>query len=135
MLIVKAKFIRRANVNGIKKMIRNILALQQSIKTITSDSRGADFERAKRYYSLFFKSPNVSITSNASIITDTLQKVMLEGIKAKQEFSFDEYHAMLKLQCGVDDSSGSQASDKNYGMHLIDLQRMEMESSNDDDGR
>jgi len=121
LLIVKAKFIRLANVNGVKKMIRNILALQQSIKTLTSDSQGVDFERAKRYYGLFFRSP-----------TD-----MLEGIKAKQEFTFEEYQVMLKLQCGVDqtmgDAGASQASDKGYGMHLIDLQRLEMEASNEED--
>lgn len=59
---------------------------------------------------------------------------MLEGIKAKQEFAFDEYQVMLKLQCGVEGSMG-QASDKGYGMHLIDLQRLEMESSNEDEGQ
>ena len=59
LLISEAKRIRLANANGIRKMIRNILALQQSIKTLTSDTRGADFDRAKKYYTLFFRTPAV----------------------------------------------------------------------------
>ena len=59
LLISEAKRIRLANANGVRKMIRNILALQQSIKTLTSDTRGADFDRAKKYYTLFFKTPTV----------------------------------------------------------------------------
>jgi len=59
LLVSEAKRIRLANANGIRKMIRNILALQQSIKTLTSDTRGADFDRAKKYYTLFFRTPTV----------------------------------------------------------------------------
>jgi exocyst complex component 4 len=61
---------------------------------------------------------------------------MIDGIKSRQEFSFEEYQVMLKLQCGVDQTMGeagaSHASDKGYGMHLIDLQRLEMENMNED---
>ena len=59
LLVSEAKRIRLANANGMRKMIENILALQQSIKTLTSDTRGADFDRAKRYYTLFFRTPTV----------------------------------------------------------------------------
>lgn len=59
LLISEAKCIRLANANGIRKMTRNILALQQSIKTLTSNTRGADFDRAKKYYNLFFMTPTV----------------------------------------------------------------------------
>lgn len=61
LLISEAKRIRLANANGVRKMIRNILALQQSIKTLTSDTRGADFDRAKKYYTLFFRTPTVCV--------------------------------------------------------------------------
>ena len=63
LLISEAKRIRIANANGIRKMIRNILALQQSIKTLTNDIRGTDFDRAKKYYSLFFRTPAVRVSS------------------------------------------------------------------------
>lgn len=120
LLISEAKRIRLANANGIRKMIRNILALQQSIKTLTSDTRGADFDRAKKYYTLFFRTPTE----------------LIESIKVKREFSFEEYHVMLKLMCGVDqtipNASPAQAADRSYGMHVIELQQLEMESANED---
>ncbi|OBZ79925.1 hypothetical protein A0H81_00775 [Grifola frondosa] len=65
-----------------------MLALQQNIKTITDSHQDGEFERAKRYYSLFMMSP----------------PDMLENIRHKQEFTFDEYKTMLDLQCGVDPS-------------------------------
>jgi exocyst complex component 4 len=60
LLISNARHLRQANVFGVKKIMRNILALQQSIKTITNEQRNTEFERAKRYYNLFFMSPPVS---------------------------------------------------------------------------
>lgn len=59
LLISNARYIHAANVYGIKKMNRNMLALQQNIKTITDDSHSTQFDRAKRYYSLFLLSPPV----------------------------------------------------------------------------
>jgi len=117
LLISEAKRIRIANANGVRKMIRNILALQQSIKTLTSDTRGADFDRAKKYYTLFFRTPTE----------------LIESIKYKQEFSFEEYHVMLKLTCGVDQTvPNASPADRSYGMHVIELQQLEMESANED---
>ncbi len=60
LLLSKAKYIRTANVNGIRKMMRNILALQQNIKTIALENHHVDFERVKRYYALFTLSPPVN---------------------------------------------------------------------------
>ena len=61
---------------------------------------------------------------------------MIEGIKVKQEFAFEEYHVMLKLICGVDqripNAGPAQAADRSYGMHVIELQQLEMESANED---
>ncbi|KIK70793.1 hypothetical protein GYMLUDRAFT_32854 [Collybiopsis luxurians FD-317 M1] len=118
-LIHGARYLRRPNVYGIRKILRNILALQQSVKTITVNSN-ENFDRAKRYFSLFFLSP-----------TD-----MLEGIKDRQEFSFDDYQTMLALQCGVDpnptdprQSMASQAADRNYSMYVIDLHGLEIEQN------
>ena len=49
---------------------------------------------------------------------------MLDNIRKKQVFTFDEYKAMLDLQCGVDQSNRNgapQATDRNYSMYIIDL--------------
>ncbi|KAF8167728.1 exocyst complex component sec8 [Crassisporium funariophilum] len=117
MLISQACQLRLPNAFGIKKILRNILALQQGIKTLISDSQDSEFERAKRYYSLFFISP----------------QEMLDGIRKRQTFTFDEYQAMLNLQCGVDSSQGSdaagKATDRNYSLYVIDLHGLEMDRS------
>lgn len=61
LLISNARNLRLVNNYGVKKIMRNMLALQQSIKTITDESEGTEFERSKRYYSLFFGSPAVCL--------------------------------------------------------------------------
>ncbi len=58
---------------------------------------------------------------------------MLDGIRQKQLFTFDEYLTMLRLQCGVDQTEGdpraSKAINRNYSMYVIDLHGLEMENS------
>jgi exocyst complex component 4 len=58
---------------------------------------------------------------------------MLEGIRAKQEFSFDEYQTMLMLQCGINPAEGDAgigtATDRNYSVYVIDLHGLELETS------
>ena len=69
LLISNARRIRAMNQNGVKKMFRNILALQQNIKII-AEGLQVDFDRAKRYYALFTKSPPVCtfvVSQKASI--------------------------------------------------------------------
>lgn len=115
-LIASARYLGVPTSFGIKKIIRNMLALQQSVKAITND-QNSEFEKAKRYYTLFFISP----------------QVMLDGIRQKQLFTFDEYLTMLRLQCGVDQTEGdpraSKAINRNYSMYVIDLHGVEMENS------
>lgn len=60
LLISNDRHLRVVNNFGVKKILRNILALQQSIKTVTNEQKNTEFERAKRYYSLYFDSPAVS---------------------------------------------------------------------------
>jgi exocyst complex component 4 len=140
-LIKNARKLRLPNAFGIKKINRNILALQQAVKTLTDDARDSEFERAKRYYALFSISPQVRpnllylIMCAASIdqCTSTLRtQEMLDGIRKRQSYSFDDYQTMLNLQCGVDPASAdgaAQATDRNYSMYMIDLHGLEMEQS------
>jgi len=94
-----------------------MLALQQCIKSITNEPRNTEFERAKRYYSLFFISPSD----------------MLNSVREKQVFTFDEYQTMLNLQCGVNQTEGdagaAKATDRNYSMYVIDLHGLELENA------
>ncbi|KZT30767.1 hypothetical protein NEOLEDRAFT_1159877 [Neolentinus lepideus HHB14362 ss-1] len=120
LLISNARHIHRANPYGVRKIMRNMVALQQNLRTITGSLPDLEFTRAKRYYSLFFMSP-----------TD-----MLNSVRQKQSYSFDEYKTMLGLQCGVDPSMGeagvAKATDRNYSMYVIDLHGLELENSSED---
>ncbi|KAI0068285.1 hypothetical protein BV25DRAFT_1793562 [Artomyces pyxidatus] len=115
LLIANARHIRFANMHGIKKINRNMLALQQCIKTVARDDQDTEFERAKQYYALFTMAPGD----------------MLASIRKRQVFSIDEYKVILNLMCGVDQSqagsSAPQASDKNYNMYVIELHGLEWE--------
>lgn len=116
LMIRDARLLRLPNAYGIKKVLRNVLALQQSTKSWSNQQTGYAFERAKQYYSLFFISP----------------QQMLDGIRERQSFSFDNYQIMLNLQCGVDclsEDGAQKASDRNYSMYVIDLHGLEMEKA------
>ena len=58
---------------------------------------------------------------------------MLQSVRKRQSFSFDEYQTMLSLQCGVDPSEGEagavKATDRNYSMYMIELHGLELENS------
>jgi len=115
-LLSNSRYIRFANVHGIKKVLRNVLALRQSIKTMSSWSPDSEFKRARQYYGLFEKGP----------------QALLDNVRKERAFSFEEYKAMLNLQCGVDQSivqSGgvAQAADKKYGSYVIELHGMELD--------
>ncbi|KAJ7293405.1 exocyst complex component sec8 [Mycena rebaudengoi] len=101
LLISGARHLRTPTAFGIKKIVRNMLALQQSIKTLTNDQQNTEFERAKRYYSLFYLSPQARLD-------------MLDGIRKKQWFTFDEYQTMLNLICKVVPGEGDGPTDRNY---------------------
>jgi exocyst complex component 4 len=54
---------------------------------------------------------------------------MLDGIRKKQIFTFDEYQTMLNLQCKVaPGEDGPKTADRNFSMYVIDLHGLEMES-------
>lgn len=59
-LVSNARNIRFANKLGIQKIFRNILALQQNLKTLSDLPEDAEFMRARKYYELFLLTPEVS---------------------------------------------------------------------------
>jgi len=63
MVISNAAHIKRLNHNGVRKMVRNILALQQNLLSVLSVSQCAPMERGREYYSLFGLGPEVSISN------------------------------------------------------------------------
>lgn len=124
LLISNARNLRFANKLGIQKIIRNIRALQQNLKTLSDLPEDAEFARARRYYELFFLAPEVSpaVTCRLQLAKGNDVQQMLESAKRRQLFSFEEYKSMLCLQCGVDQTLGESAlTDKELNMYLIDL--------------
>ena len=62
MVISNARYLCLPTAFSIHKILRNIAALQQTVKALTNDTQRTEFDRAKRYYSLFFELPQVCIT-------------------------------------------------------------------------
>lgn len=128
-LISGASHLRLPNEFGIKKILRNILALQQSIKSLTNDRQDSEFEKAKSYYSLFFVSPKVFFLLCIYSYAEMHLQEMLNGARERHLFNFDEYQTMLNFQCGVDpsDATSSKAIDRDYGSYVVELHGLEMD--------
>ncbi|KAM0750251.1 hypothetical protein T439DRAFT_356891 [Meredithblackwellia eburnea MCA 4105] len=127
LLISNSRYIRLANKFGHSKMMRNILALQQNLKNIGDTPLEVDFERSRKFWDVFAAGP----------------KEMLELVRSGAiKYEFDEYKALLNLQCGVDQSqkddpntavsnegppsaSGGDRSRRAYNEYLIDLFALE----------
>jgi len=130
LLLSGARHINLMNTHGVEKVMRNLLALEQNLKTMTGDeARDADLSRARKYWGMFSKGP----------------QAMLEDAKnGPPLFSFDEYKSMLTLQCGVEQlrennppngpgtesarSSMTENADRRaYNEYLIDLHALAIE--------
>ena len=146
LFISSARHVRFANIQGIRKIIRNVIAVRQNLKTLSSWSPNSDFERAREFYGLFSLGPQVRCSGYIridathhvclSVFFLLLFQGLLDTIKKEKKFTFEEYQAMLNLQCGVDQvnnqSGANQASDRNYSMYMIELHGLDLEHSNPD---
>lgn len=118
-LMSATRTIKYATNQGAKKMLRNISALQQNLKTIVTWPVGTDFSLSRRFWELRLIDP----------------KEWLDGLRThKPEFSFDEYECLLKLQCGVGNSDEDDvklgSSDKArrvYNDYHIELHQLMMD--------
>lgn len=81
-LVSNVSDIKRINQNGIKKMCRNIFAIQQNLTNITM-SREGDLDRARQYYELLYSNSDEILTS-----------IVEQGAK----FSQREYADLLSLK-------------------------------------
>lgn len=97
--IQSARQLKHINGAGARKIRRNILSLQQTLRGInTTDVVLKSIE----YWDLYELGP----------------KQMLESIGGKPDFGFDDYNAMLSLQC--------QENGLDLNSHLIDLHALAM---------
>lgn len=132
LVISNVRCLRGVTPIGIRKILRHMLALQQSIKSLSNNEKNTEFERAKQYYSLFFISPEVIFTTTFNgEVSHSYVKDMLDGVRKKALFTYDEYQAMLDLQCDVKQADGetgaTKTRDHKYSMYMIELQGLELE--------
>ncbi|CAI9732804.1 exocyst complex component 4 isoform X2 [Octopus vulgaris] len=81
-LINSIQFLKKINENGIKKMCRNIFAIQQNLTNITM-SRESDLDHARQYYELLYTSPDA----------------IIDGIAEKgAQYTEQEYIQLFQLQ-------------------------------------
>ncbi|KAL1410158.1 exocyst subunit [Vanrija albida] len=102
-----ARDIKVVNSAGVRKIRRNILSLQQTLRGIIASEPEGMLLRATEYWDLFEKGPTKTLKSIRQ--TDPL-------------FSFDDYNAMLTLQCKTD--ADETLPDLNE--YLIDLHALAM---------
>lgn len=62
LLISEAAYIKRMNANGVQKMMRNILALQQNLNSLVPPSQSSVLDRAREYYQLYNLGSEVRIS-------------------------------------------------------------------------
>ncbi|KAF7732333.1 hypothetical protein EC973_005229 [Apophysomyces ossiformis] len=86
LLITDASHIKRMNKNGVQKMVRNIMALQQNLSNFTPPLQSAVLDRARDYYQTF------NLGSEALI-----RSIRENG----PTFTFDEYRVILGLMHDV----------------------------------
>ncbi|WRT65409.1 uncharacterized protein IL334_002352 [Kwoniella shivajii] len=106
--ITSSKFIKMVNPAGVRKIKRDILALQQTLRGIAPAAKEGQLNKAIEYWELYHKGP----------------KEMLEELRtSKPIFSFEDYNTMLNLQCKADQDDGPSSELNTY---LIDLHALSM---------
>jgi exocyst complex component 4 len=125
-LIAEATYIKRLNGNGVQKMTRNILALQQNLSNFVPLVQCATMERAREYYQLF------NLGSEGMI-----RSIHENGPK----FSFDEYRIILGLihdinrdhddePRGNEQNQEQRSNSSNYSEWLMKLDEVMAEYEN-----
>lgn len=112
LLIRNSRHIRLANEHGQRKMLRNILALQQNLKTLGDEPLEVNFDRSRRFWDLFVQGPKVrsgrDLTCPERQTTDAdhvgTQSMLDQARAGTIDYEFEDLKALLNLQCGVDQS-------------------------------
>lgn len=104
-LINSIQFLKKMNENGIKKMCRNIFAIQQNLTNITL-SRESDLDHARQYYELLYSSSDA----------------IIDGIAEKgAQFTEQEYIQLFQLQHRSQPGSASTQAQELLETRLVKL--------------
>nr|CDI53407.1 related to SEC8-protein transport protein [Melanopsichium pennsylvanicum 4] len=105
--------IRAVNTEGVTKMLRNILALQQNLKNILPSSKSGipvetpSFERCRKFYELLYSKTPSELLGNMKKFQSIFRNSKSSTVKA---VGFGELQAILQLALGVDNAKNA-ASD------------------------
>ncbi|CAC5411083.1 EXOC4 [Mytilus coruscus] len=80
-LMSSIQYLKKINENGIKKMCRNLFAIQQNLTNITM-ARETDLDHARQYYELLYMNPD-----------DVLSLIVEKG----PDYSYTEYVSLFQL--------------------------------------
>ncbi|XP_063688418.1 exocyst complex component 4-like isoform X2 [Bolinopsis microptera] len=115
-IISNASYIKEINNGGLKKMSRNILALQQNLTNITL-THELELERARFYYELLYQKP---------------EEILRNIVEQQKRFTKSEYVELIQLYYRSNRSSknNNKRSEKQLNLHLVKLNEI-MENESD----
>jgi exocyst complex component 4 len=124
LFIQAARSIKVINLAGVKKIKRNILSLQQTLRNVHCGSAEGVLTRSVAYWDLYESGPKVRPDRPADRIRLIVSQNMMESIRtSKPMFSFEDYNTMLNLQCKTDQA---EAPSSELNTYLIDLHALSM---------
>ncbi|PWZ02329.1 hypothetical protein BCV70DRAFT_157446 [Testicularia cyperi] len=107
MLIGSVHKIRAINREGVTKMIRNILALQQNLKNILPE---ISFELSKRFFELLYSKSAEELFANMKRFKQRVSAAKSTGSIAGKGIGFAEHQAILHLALGISNGSAPTTS-------------------------
>ncbi|KAL5262782.1 hypothetical protein ACHWQZ_G008246 [Mnemiopsis leidyi] len=118
-IISNASYIKEINNGGLKKMSRNILALQQNLTNITL-THELELERAGFYYELLYQKP---------------EEILRNIVEQQKRFTKSEYVELIQLyyRSNRHSKNNNKRSEKQLNLHLVKLNEI-MENESESSG-
>ncbi|OZJ02130.1 hypothetical protein BZG36_04585 [Bifiguratus adelaidae] len=116
-MISNAHYIKRMNLNGVQKMIRNILALQQNLTNLATSEQSSQLDQAREYYRLY---------------TLGSENLLNEIRDRAPQFTFDEYRVILSLIHNVSSEDNPRNSTMQLTVKTLSNQQYTLDTNGSD---
>lgn len=124
MFVHSARHIKLVNSSGVRKIRRNMLALQQSLRGINQSQQGEGvLNLSSVYWDMYERDPKASLRRDRQCHTDHIQDIIETLRTSKPLFTFEDYSTMLNLICKSD---MTEVSSSELNTLLIDLHALSM---------
>ena len=121
MFVSSARSLKVINAAGVAKIQRNMLALQQTMRSINQSPADGVLHLSSVYWDMYNQDPKVSCLGKCQADGQDI----LENLRTmtKPPFSFEDYNTMLNLICKTDTLSSPDTlpSSSDLNTYLIDL--------------